>query len=248
MGGQRKKWHITAYYTPATLNRLHTIDSIPLLFSIVVPPNVYAPARATKHMKGKSIESDGNAPAASPSSISHSRRASLAATPSFEGGSVSRGQGQGGPGSTRPRYPYDGAPGTEGSLSSQGSIYAPSSAAHSATHIVRPSTAMGPHPGSPIPQDYRTRLPANPRRRSSLSQPYPYAPAPDASSLRNPNPSERRPSTPSQVPSTSGGQHPQPAPSMMVPLSLLEQTQSRQVAHRSPIDDSLLKRLPPSTR
>jgi hypothetical protein len=198
-------------------------------------------------MKGKSIDNDGNAMTALPSSISQSRRASLASTPSFEGGMVSRGQSQA-TGSSRSRYPYDG-PGAEGSLSSQGSIYAPSSpSGHPAAHIPRPSTAMSPssHQAmapSPIPQEYRTaRLPANTRRRSSISQPYPYAAAPEASSLLA---QEWRPSTPSQAASGASGQRSY-APPTMVPLSLLEQTQSRQVGYRSPIDDSVLKRLPPS--
>lgn len=209
---------------------------------MVVPPNLYSPARATKHVKGgRSGEFDPNASPSAPPNILHShsqsRRASLAVAPGYDQIAVSRGQAQHSGGSSRSRYPGDGLPGIDGTLSPSGAIYPSSSTstAHSAVNIVRPSTAMGPSPhlgpnASALMQDHPSGRIA---RRSSISQqPYPQISM------------ERRPSTPS-VPTTSNSTA-RPIPTM-VPLSLLEQSQNRQATHRSPIDDSVLKRLPPST-
>jgi hypothetical protein len=271
---QRRKWHISelllfhivhpklnfvaAYYTPATLNRLATIDNIPLLASIIVPPNIYCPARATKHLKGKSGELEPS-PSKSPSgNVQHSysypspaRRSSLPMS-IVNQSMVSRGQIQVSGSSSRARYPGVGAPGMEVTLLSPGTIHPPSSTstAHPATNISRPSTAIGPNAHlnpstatatAALTQDYRlATVHPNARRRSSISQPCPYATAATTTTST---------STSSVFPNSSSSSLtsiPLAPPPSMVPLFLLEQSQSRTV-HRSPIDDSVLKRLPPST-
>jgi hypothetical protein len=122
----------------------------------------------------------------------------------------------------------------DGPLSPSGYSTSSNSAGHTGMHISRPSTAMGPNAHLAMAPSTSARLAANTRRRSSLSQPYPYTAFPEASHSAQPS-------------SPSTGQRAY-SPPTMVPLSLLEQTQNQQASHRSPIDDSLLKRLPPSTR
>ncbi|KAK7005980.1 Gti1/Pac2 family-domain-containing protein [Favolaschia claudopus] len=44
----RRKWHLIAYFTPRTLEYLHTVDDLPYLASIRVPPGMYKSARSAK--------------------------------------------------------------------------------------------------------------------------------------------------------------------------------------------------------
>lgn len=44
--GNLRKWHLNAYFTHDTVDTLITVDAIPLLRDLVVPDNMYVPARA----------------------------------------------------------------------------------------------------------------------------------------------------------------------------------------------------------
>ncbi|KIJ39006.1 hypothetical protein M422DRAFT_126834, partial [Sphaerobolus stellatus SS14] len=44
----RKKWHLTAYFTQATLNTLKAVDDIPCMRGVSVPPEMYYRARSGK--------------------------------------------------------------------------------------------------------------------------------------------------------------------------------------------------------
>ncbi|TFK70634.1 hypothetical protein BDN72DRAFT_896321 [Pluteus cervinus] len=44
----RRKWHLIAYFTPDSLDYLRTVDDIPELANVSVPPGQYTSARSTK--------------------------------------------------------------------------------------------------------------------------------------------------------------------------------------------------------
>lgn len=45
----RRKWHLTAYFTQATVNDLGTTDDIPAIQDLVVPPGLFKSTRVGKH-------------------------------------------------------------------------------------------------------------------------------------------------------------------------------------------------------
>ncbi|KAF8512660.1 hypothetical protein BU17DRAFT_53901 [Hysterangium stoloniferum] len=47
----QKKWHLTAYFTQATVNAMRTVDDIPCMKGLVVPPGMYRRSRCGKRRK-----------------------------------------------------------------------------------------------------------------------------------------------------------------------------------------------------
>ncbi|KAI0001259.1 hypothetical protein BJV74DRAFT_897552 [Russula compacta] len=61
-----KKWHLNAYWTQETLDRLSTVDDIPELRSLEVPPGIYLCARTNRMREtvsrpGRNLFSEGTA-------------------------------------------------------------------------------------------------------------------------------------------------------------------------------------------
>ncbi|KAH0828184.1 Gti1/Pac2 family-domain-containing protein [Lanmaoa asiatica] len=48
----RRKWHLTAYFTQATVDQLGTIDDIPVVAELVVPEGTFQSTRVSKNRKG----------------------------------------------------------------------------------------------------------------------------------------------------------------------------------------------------
>ncbi|KAI0049959.1 hypothetical protein FA95DRAFT_1603964 [Auriscalpium vulgare] len=48
----RRKWHLTAYFTQATVDRLGTVDDIPALHHLTVPPGMFRSSRTIKSRRG----------------------------------------------------------------------------------------------------------------------------------------------------------------------------------------------------
>ncbi|KAH7924214.1 hypothetical protein BV22DRAFT_966209, partial [Leucogyrophana mollusca] len=48
----RRKWHLTAYFTQATVDQLGTIDDIPSVADLVVPNGAFQSTRVSKNRKG----------------------------------------------------------------------------------------------------------------------------------------------------------------------------------------------------
>ncbi|KAH7909291.1 Gti1/Pac2 family-domain-containing protein [Hygrophoropsis aurantiaca] len=48
----RRKWHLTAYFTQATVDQLGTIDDIPTVADLVVPNGAFQSTRVSKNRKG----------------------------------------------------------------------------------------------------------------------------------------------------------------------------------------------------
>ncbi|KAI0302685.1 hypothetical protein BC826DRAFT_904032, partial [Russula brevipes] len=46
--GNKRKWHLTAYFTQATVDTLGTVDDIPVLKDLVVPEGLFKSSRRTK--------------------------------------------------------------------------------------------------------------------------------------------------------------------------------------------------------
>ncbi|KAI0305390.1 hypothetical protein B0F90DRAFT_1563317, partial [Multifurca ochricompacta] len=46
--GNKRKWHLTAYFTQATVDSLGTVDDIPVLKDLVVPEGLFKSSRRTK--------------------------------------------------------------------------------------------------------------------------------------------------------------------------------------------------------
>lgn len=46
-----KKWHLTAYFTQATVNGMNTVDDIPCMRGVTVPPGMYRRSRCGKKRK-----------------------------------------------------------------------------------------------------------------------------------------------------------------------------------------------------
>ncbi|KAH8995754.1 hypothetical protein EDB92DRAFT_163230 [Lactarius akahatsu] len=46
--GSKRKWHLTAYFTQATVDSLGTVDDIPVLKDLVVPDGLFKSSRRTK--------------------------------------------------------------------------------------------------------------------------------------------------------------------------------------------------------
>ncbi|KAF8268619.1 hypothetical protein EI94DRAFT_1131656 [Lactarius quietus] len=46
--GSKRKWHLTAYFTQATVDSLGTVDDIPVLKDLVVPEGLFKSSRRTK--------------------------------------------------------------------------------------------------------------------------------------------------------------------------------------------------------
>ncbi|KAI9507485.1 hypothetical protein F5148DRAFT_111128 [Russula earlei] len=46
--GNKRKWHLTAYFTQATVDNLGTVDDIPVLKDLVVPEGLFKSSRRTK--------------------------------------------------------------------------------------------------------------------------------------------------------------------------------------------------------
>jgi len=55
----RRKWHLIAYFTQESLEYLHTIDDVPGLSNIRVPPGKYKSARSAKNGRPSTIPSYG---------------------------------------------------------------------------------------------------------------------------------------------------------------------------------------------
>jgi len=47
----QKKWHLTAYFTQATINNMRTVDDIPCMKGVAVPPGMYRRSRCGKRRK-----------------------------------------------------------------------------------------------------------------------------------------------------------------------------------------------------
>ncbi|THH18741.1 hypothetical protein EW146_g2278 [Bondarzewia mesenterica] len=48
----RRKWHLTAYFTQATVDQLGTVDDIPALRGLIVPEGMFRSSRTTKSRRG----------------------------------------------------------------------------------------------------------------------------------------------------------------------------------------------------
>ncbi|KAL7281510.1 hypothetical protein ACG7TL_004825 [Trametes sanguinea] len=60
----RRKWHLVAYFTGETLERLHTVDDIPELAAIrpTIPPGKYTTARLARQRSTRQADSTGSPP------------------------------------------------------------------------------------------------------------------------------------------------------------------------------------------
>ncbi|KAG8214269.1 hypothetical protein J3R82DRAFT_11083 [Butyriboletus roseoflavus] len=78
----RRKWHLTAYFTQATVDQLGTIDDIPGVAELVVPEGTFQSTRVSKNRKGDDTRARTDVFNKVPSSVSRTYAPFPAAYPS----------------------------------------------------------------------------------------------------------------------------------------------------------------------
>ncbi|KAN0111463.1 hypothetical protein V8E52_008486 [Russula decolorans] len=64
--GNKRKWHLTAYFTQATVDSLGTVDDIPVLKDLVVPEGLFRSSRRTKTRSSRAAAAAAHAADAPP--------------------------------------------------------------------------------------------------------------------------------------------------------------------------------------
>ncbi|KAH7889092.1 Gti1/Pac2 family-domain-containing protein [Phlebopus sp. FC_14] len=77
----RRKWHLTAYFTQATVDQLGTIDDIPGVADLVVPDGAFQSTRVSKGRKGDDARARSDVLKPSTSSVTRTYAAFSAAYP-----------------------------------------------------------------------------------------------------------------------------------------------------------------------
>ncbi|KAF8835341.1 hypothetical protein BDN67DRAFT_959250 [Paxillus ammoniavirescens] len=77
----RRKWHLTAYFTQATVDRLGTIDDVSGVAELVVPDGTFQSTRVSKNRKGDDTHSRSDVLKAPSSSVTRTYAAFPAAYP-----------------------------------------------------------------------------------------------------------------------------------------------------------------------
>jgi len=72
--GHQKKWHITAYFSQATVDDLATVDHMPAVARLPVPEGRYASARSNKHKESRSYYAPYSPSQSSAASAAYSPR------------------------------------------------------------------------------------------------------------------------------------------------------------------------------
>ncbi|KAI0066018.1 hypothetical protein BV25DRAFT_1768125, partial [Artomyces pyxidatus] len=67
----KRKWHLTAYFTQATVDQLGTVDDIPELAGLQVPEGLFRSSRTVKSRRNTTAASTAPEPAPVPPALSH---------------------------------------------------------------------------------------------------------------------------------------------------------------------------------
>ncbi|KAH8118926.1 Gti1/Pac2 family-domain-containing protein [Phellopilus nigrolimitatus] len=229
-GTSLKKWHMNAYYTEDSLEKLHTVDEIRVLSGLHVPHECYQRARSSNVGANKKNERGARDPYPNEVQRMHAPRRDSTASQSSQSSDRDQSQSQSlTPLSVHPRYaPFPPSP-----------VAHPHAAAASSSHLYSVFHASPPRTDSEAGALAPLFLPSQGPYRSSAHGP-PPSPSPSSmSSLSSPIGEEMAGPRPMlSITAASTSVHSSAGP-RLVPLEHLRAGQS--VNRREPADDEILR-------